>query len=139
MIEPEAPQWAVERTQFWAGVLNLQEWNIHLFASYCPGDTPGCDGVTHQQPNINRADITLHAGLEDNEYGEQVILHELLHVAHARIDQAVNCAILPEVPAAAQDLADECYRQRIESYTHHLACALVAWRRGMEKPKKRKS
>jgi len=129
LTNPEVPEWAVRHVSEWADRLEMTGWRICLSASHCPGDTPDCDGYAHIQADINKADITLHAGLEDDEYGEQVIVHELLHVVHGRIDHYLQDALWPQLPDAACDLADNTYRQLSESYIHAMAVALVHMRR----------
>ena len=118
------PEWLNDFTAEWVHKLGLSEWHITLCLALAPNDDPEALGSLCQYPLTNSADITLRADVEDEEYWHIVVIHELLHVTHSRIDQQIEGGLIPELPEAAQGLASRGYHQVVESYTHALACAL---------------
>jgi hypothetical protein len=123
-VDLTIPQWLSDFANEWVERLGLSEWQIALKLALVPGDDPDSDGFTVQYPLTNQAVISLAADAEDDEYWRIVVIHELLHVAHGRIDQQVEAGVIQEMPAAVQGLAQRTYRNVIEPYTHALATAL---------------
>jgi len=126
-LDLSVPDWLNDFVAEWARRLSLSDWKLTARLSLCPGDIPDCDGFTDQKPDTNAATLTFCATIEDTEYWRVVVIHELMHVAHSRIDHVFQCAIRPELPGEVQTMADTAYRQYVESYVHRMAKSLVAW------------
>jgi len=99
-------------------------WTIKVALELCVNDNPVCRGLCDQYPDINAARLTFRADIEDTSEWRHVVIHELIHMAHSRIDHAVERAILPELPQAVQQLAREMYHQYVESFVDYLDSTL---------------
>lgn len=121
-IDLTAPDWLTEAFALWIERLNLREWEIDTGLAMAPNNDPDCMGLTEQFPDLNFARITLRADVEDNREWQIVIVHELLHVKHSRVDHLLEGVVFPGLEGVTAALA---YRQHMESYTHSLAACLV--------------
>ncbi len=120
----DVPKWLTDYVSLWIRRLRLQEWDIHVAVVSRIADAPESDAFCRQLPELNRADLQFQAGIEDDKWGHIVIIHELLHVAHARLDRVVEGVIYPALAPELDDMAANAYRNTNESYTHRMAVAL---------------
>jgi hypothetical protein len=125
-VDLSVPSWLHNHIREWAERLGIGEWHIGVQLALCVNDCPDTDGFTDQFPDLTSAHLTFAANIEDTDYWRVVVIHELLHVAHSRIDHLIESAVLPELPDAAHGLAQRAYHQQVEAYTHQMARALFA-------------
>lgn len=124
-VDLTVPAWLHERCEFWVARLGLHDWEIEIGLSFAPNDDATNLGSAHNQADRSWAAITLRADVEDNREWEIVLVHELLHVKHSRIDDVVQEVLAPHVSGAPQAMVDSLYRRAVEPYIHSLARALV--------------
>lgn len=123
-LDLSIPDWLSQYALAWKDRLYLNAWEVTLRIALCVHDDPDTRALTEQWPDLNEARLTFRADIEDVKAWRITIIHELIHVAHSRIDRAVECAILPELAIAAHDLAQNVYHQHVESYVAFLARTL---------------
>jgi hypothetical protein len=92
-----------------------------------PADDTSTAGCCVQRPEHNEHRVELPDNIEDTTDSRQTIIHELIHVGHARIDHFVEDAILPQLEKQARKIAAEGLKQHYESYVNSLALALCQW------------
>jgi hypothetical protein len=95
-IPTEAPLLAPETVAYaelCRTALGLQEWKIWLSEHDAPGGDADTAGYTDLDTRYLRATITLLRGLRPERVRE-VLLHEMLHVALAWLDQAVRNIVM---------------------------------------------
>lgn len=114
------PEWVLEYIRLWRDVLYLRHWQIDIVIELCVNYDTDCRALTEQFPDANHARLTFRADIEETPEWKTTIIHELLHIAHARIDHLVESAFIPEMKHA-DTLAREVYHQYIESYTAQFA------------------
>jgi hypothetical protein len=123
-VDLTVPPWLNQYIRAWLERLHLNDWTIKVAVELCVNDDPACRGLCDQFPDANTARLTFRADIEDTPEWRHVVIHELIHVAHSRIDHAVERAILPELPQPVQQLAREIYHQHVESYVDYLDSTL---------------
>jgi hypothetical protein len=121
-----APGWVVSYMRTWIERLHLETWKIDVQLALCVNGDSQTHGLCEQYPDVNECCVTLRADIEDTPEWRKTIIHELLHVAHARLDHLTERAIIPQVAEAAQPLAIEVYHQHVETYIHMLTLTLYA-------------
>lgn len=124
MTDWQVPQWAEEFVQRWAQRLNLEHWEIRLRMALSVDGDEYCKALCEQYCDINLAIITIRADAGDEAEWRVSLLHEMLHVAHARVDNYVNNAAIPEMGEGQQDFARELYRQIYEPFVDRLSWSL---------------
>jgi hypothetical protein len=133
-IDLAVPSWLNQYIRAWLERLHLNDWTIKIALELCVNDDPSTRGLCEQFPNTNTARLTFRADIEDTPEWRQVVIHELIHVAHSRIDHAVERAILPELPQAVQQLARELYHQHVESFVDYLDSTLYRATEALDYP-----
>ncbi len=124
MKDYAVPEWISEYVSLWIGRLRLEEWSVFVRVVSRIEEAPEADGFCWQFPDLNQIQLQFQRDIEDNDDGRIVILHELLHAMHARIDRVVQNVILPALPADTDEMARRAYTDAYESYIHRLAVAL---------------
>jgi hypothetical protein len=124
LFDLAVPEWLRLYILAWCDRLHLKDWEIKAAIELCVNDDPQTRGLCQQYPDNNSATLTFRADIEDIKEWRIVVIHELLHVRHSRIDHAVERVILPEVAAAVQQPMRELYHQHVESYIDYLAGTL---------------
>jgi hypothetical protein len=102
-IPTEAPLLAPETVAYaeqCRAALGLQEWKIWVSEHDTPGGDSATAGSTDLDTRYLRATITLLRGLRPERVRE-VLLHEMLHIALAWLDQAVRTIVM-RLPADDQ-------------------------------------
>lgn len=130
-VDLEVPQWLIDKCNEWIARLSMSEWTIGMAIALAPNDDPSVMALAEQFPDLNYGRITVRADFEDNEEWEAALVHELLHIKHARIDDVVQKVMRPHLTEMAADMADVMYRNAVEPYVHSMAWTLV---RGYSKP-----
>ena len=89
-----APQWLRRLTRRWVRRLNLDEWRIETswedaedYAISCGEDT---QGITVAYPEYFSATISYPDALPNDEYGADIVLHELRHLHYAPVFNLLN-------------------------------------------------
>ncbi|MBP9075199.1 MAG: hypothetical protein KBG20_23020 [Caldilineaceae bacterium] len=118
------PEWITEYVALWIGRLRLEEWRVYVRVVSHIEDFPGASGFCRQLPDINEIHLQFQMDIEDDDCGRIVILHELLHAQHARIDRVVQGVIQPALPFEVEGMARRAYTDAYESYIHRLAVSL---------------
>ena len=127
---PQAPpKWLCEFTHRCVDALGLDKWDLYLIMRDRVENEEGCtlDGKADSNPTYMFANVYFPYGIEETNYGYGVVLHELMHVALAQQDNAVQ-RIIELVPAELQDHANELWRHGnehdIEMVSRSLATVL---------------
>lgn len=115
------PEWLTMYIRAWCDRLCLKDWRIKVSIELCINNDPNVHAMCKQHPDLNEATILFRADVEDTKDWRRTVIHELIHVAHSRIDHAVEDSIIPQLPAAAHQLGYDAYHQHVESYTAYLA------------------
>lgn len=113
------PKWAVAYAVKWIKILDITHWEIKIEIDN--ELDPNAHGKCRQRPDINYCHITIHRDIEENDYWKSVIIHELLHVAHARVDSYLQTVV--ELLPAEKRGYDEVY----EPFIDRMCKALVTW------------
>ena len=124
MKDYAVPEWITEYVALWIGRLRLEEWSVFVRVVSHIEEAPEADGFCRQFPDLNQIQLLFRRDIEDDDDGRIVILHELLHAMHARIDRVVQHVILPGLLSDSDDMAQRAYMDACESYIHRLAVAL---------------
>lgn len=123
-VDLTVPDWLHRYVLAWIDRLHLNDWTIKLSVDLCVNANADIQAMCKQHPDMNQATIIFRADVEDTKDWRRTIIHELIHVAHSRIDHAVEDSIIPQLPAAAHQLGFDTYHQHVESYTAFLADTL---------------
>lgn len=123
------PNWLTDYVALWKDRLWLGLWHITLRLEHTVEGDPGIEAVCRQYPDLNEAAIVFRSDVEDTEDWRITVIHELLHVKHARIDKFLTDVVFPEMPAEeAERMAKAGYSQHMESFTHDMArCLYDMW------------
>lgn len=138
----DVPKWISKLVYDWKQKLGLYEWRIFLKMANAPNDYHRADGAVRLESQVNEAHIEFKIGLEDEPYDREAVVHEVLHIVHARIDKVVTDVIIEALPEACQSMALEAYRSVVEPYTQHMAVHLLklereAFEAGVKRGKKK--
>ena len=122
------PQWALDYMSHWKDELHLSGWTIIPALSPRPGGDVGNAGYCVAQPDIVRATLTFRDDItkEPHPDWEMTIIHEMVHVSMAGVDNMTRNIITPELGSAAQRLADKAYKAAVEPFVENMA--IVLWR-----------
>lgn len=123
-VDLDVPSWLHQYALAWIDRLFLNDWTITLEIALCVNKDANIDAMCTQHPDMNQATIIFRADVEDTKEWRRTVIHELIHVAHSRIDHAVEDSIIPQLPTAAHQLGYDSYHQHVESYTAFLARTL---------------
>ena len=119
------PDWLNDYAALWIERLHLTGWKINLKIEHCINDDVCIEALTTQRPQLNEATISFRSDVEDTENWRITVIHELLHVLHARIDRFLEFAVFPEMLSdEGRRIVREGYSQHYESFTHGLAVVL---------------
>lgn len=135
-VDLTVPPWLNQYIRAWLDRLHLNDWTIKASLELCVNDDPAARSLCDQFPDINTARLTFRADIDDTPEWRHVVIHELIHVAHSRIDHAVERAILPELPQPVQQLAREIYHQHVESFVDYLDDTLYKATEALDYPEK---
>lgn len=126
----DVPDWLHEYIHDWSQKLRLYEWRIRVRLAMVVDGDEDTMAACLSQPTINTASLTFRADVEQSdEESKRLVVHELLHVAHARIDALIEEVIVMQLPEPARKLAVDAYNQVLEAYTdsmmkaiYHMGC-----------------
>jgi hypothetical protein len=119
-VDLTVPGWVSSYADMWITRLSLEGWQLTFCLDRVVNDNPACMGLCERKANYNAAVITLRADIEDTQEWRKVLLHELLHVAAARVDNYVENAIIPDMYETGQTIARRGYTQHMESHIQNL-------------------
>jgi len=123
-VDLSFPTWAKEYIVAWSKRLYLDQWTLRMELALTVCNHEDTRASCYAQADVNTATLTFRADIEDTEAWRRTILHELMHVVHARIDHCVTRAIVPQAAEASQPLADVIYKQQMESFIDGMADSL---------------
>jgi hypothetical protein len=115
------PGWVTTYVAAWKDRLPLHDWTIRVTCARLINDDPFVLACTTQYTNLNEAHIEIRSDCADTVLWRQTIIHELLHVVHARVDQFVGSVFLTLPP---KDILEETYSNMVESMIDHVASTL---------------
>lgn len=138
----EVPTWLRNRVADWKDKLGLWAWRIHLKMTTSPYGMANAGGAVQLHGDTNEATIEFRVGIKDDEDGYETVTHEMLHVAHCRIDDVVEDVIINQLPEPARQMARDAYSGVVEPYMQHMAVRLLeierqAFKAGRKKGKKK--
>lgn len=122
------PDWLQKKCSLWIERLNMGEWDVGIRLALVVMNDEDTKGSVEAYPDINLGRIQIRADVEDNEDWEVTLVHELLHIKHARIDDVIQRVFEPHT-AVPTELVDSIYRRALEPYIDSLSKALVAMAR----------
>lgn len=118
----DMPEWAVAHLQRCIEVFGLEQWHIKLEFRDKPNDSDDADGAAFTNSRYFHAIVQLRRGVTE-ERGKEVIIHEALHIAFGRLDQAMQ-RIKEIIPVKLQSHADEIYTDALEQSVETMTRAL---------------
>jgi len=124
MAIPELPSWVSTWVTYWRDKLYLHPWTIHLYPELVVANSATCEAAATNDSAYYSANIHIRADIEDTRDWRETLIHEVLHVAHARIDDVVAQALIDNLPGDAQPIAKEMYRQALEGFIELTAKSL---------------
>lgn len=126
-VTTSVPQWLVDRVIMWQELLHLEHWHIRIDLALCVGDDPDNRAQCHQQHHIRMATLTFRADIQDDEEWNAHIAHEVLHVAHAQVDEMVE-SLIEQLPEQMADYALKQYVNAIEPFVENMSRTLLELR-----------
>ena len=102
------------------------EWHITAKLSDKPNGNPACAGSAKTDFKYLNASLEFADTLEPGPSTRGIVLHELGHVAHAEIDNAVDF-ILAQMDEERRDHFRELYDEAVERYLQRLSRSLVCY------------
>lgn len=133
-LEPE--QWLIDYVALWRDRLNIgREWTVVIKLSLAPDEDHTNYACCIRTPQIHHAEIVFRADITDTDEWRQCVVHELLHIKHCRIDEAVREIITPQLPNGMEKIADLTYKMAYEPFIDELATILYEmWRAKAKSP-----
>lgn len=91
----EKLDWLYDAVGFYAQFFGLSEWEIEVKVERVLNSDEYVIGSCKTHPSINHARIKFRDDIENTVEWHEVILHELFHVAHGRIDNYLEQIVFP--------------------------------------------
>jgi hypothetical protein len=123
-VDLSVPDWLHDYVSEWCNRLNLYSWDVSICLEQVVCDEPNTKAYCDRNTSYNRARIKFSAEIEDTECWRRIVVHELVHIALARVDHYVSDALVPQVAESSQQFAGIAYTQHMESATQHVAMVL---------------
>lgn len=117
----DTPDWIEKYVAKWQKFLHLTQWRITSKMSLAPGDSTSTAAVCSQVQNIAEAHLIFRADAEPGQYWEETILHEILHIAHGHVDQAIYNVALLGMPQGERDKSYQVYCDAMEKFVDGLS------------------
>lgn len=124
-IDLSVPVWLNMKCAMWIDRLSMREWEVAIGLSLAPDGNADLEGLAEHYPDLNFGRITFRVDIENDERWETVLVHELLHIKHSRIDSEVMRGIAPHVGGVPHEMIDGMYRRTVEPFINSLAKTLV--------------
>lgn len=121
----DIPDWLHEKVRKWTHRLIDATWEVKMSMSLAPGGDASHDGVCRNQAAYRTSALEFAPDLEDAT-SDEIVAHEVVHIAHASLDYVVREVIIGQLPDTAQDVAMEAYNLALEQFVTQLARNLVA-------------
>ena len=119
------PEWLSEYLRKWRDRLELFEWEVKPSIDVCPDEKDfRVEARCQQMPNLNTCNLRFRSDIENDKKWRINIIHEMLHIKHARIDCYLEEVVFPETGNYTHASIQKGYGQHYESYIHGMACAL---------------
>ena len=117
----DTPDWIREYVAAWQQRLHLTQWRIRINMALAPMNSVYTAACCSQIQNIAEATLTFRADAEDNQDWRETVLHEVLHIFHGQVDQAVYNVALDGMPQAEKDKAYAAYSDAMEKMVDGLS------------------
>lgn len=124
-IEEGLPAWVEPYTRKWIERFRLYRWRIEICKRRVVDDDPNLAGSVTYSYDLSHAVITVCTELEESEYWKGVIVHELLHIYLAGLDDIVERTILPRFEGHAAAAMKQVYKRELEMFINLLDDLLV--------------
>lgn len=117
----DTPDWVNQYVAKWKQKLHLTQWRITNKIALAPGGRVDSLAICTQTQNVAEAHLTFRADIEDNQDWQETILHEILHIAHGTVDQAVWCTALDGVSDEKKSMGYQAYSDAMEKFIDQLS------------------
>lgn len=117
------PAWLHREVRFWARVLGLQAWAFTVLVVR-DLERPNWQASAQPSPHLSEAVLKFRFDIKPTPGWRRTVAHEVLHVAHARIDHLVEDRVASRLDPATADLARDVYTDALESFVELTAYAL---------------
>lgn len=131
------PAWLLDLIDVWADSkrLALGEWTIHVSTPQVIKDKPNVFGYCTTYPTIREAYLDFRSDIQNDEYGRRTVIHELLHVYMADIDEFVENVVLEQLDSKqAKALGEAAYSKLLEPFITKLANILYHGTKAIDYP-----
>ena len=132
-VDLTVPQWVVDEITHWVGELGLQNWEINVLLEQCIDNNMGILGQAQTSPAVCIATIQFRADIQEDDFWKRVILHEMLHIFHADVDEIVQDQIIESLPASCTEMGSMAYQMAMERFVNKLTHMLWSQRSNGER------
>jgi len=127
----DVPDYLVNLAQQYRDWLVPENWAIHIEMVATPNHDPNASAAAHN--DVLNHKTTIQFGIDSNpEDAHYEVIHEMLHVTHAMVDDLVDSIILLLDPQA-RELAGKTYETALEQFIDSLAKGVLKMHAGLEK------
>lgn len=122
------PKWVDEYARHAQHALRLQEWRLSICITETPNeDNPDADATCHSQPRYLFCRIDIHPRMlhVDRAVLKEIVVHELVHLAHSSQDLVQENVVRELVPRKRRSWALDLITDENEKFTVRMARALV--------------
>lgn len=123
-VDLTPPRWVADHIAHCQRVLRLEAWTISFRLEYVIDGDEHIHGQVTLSPHLWRARILLRGDIEDSPWWHKVIWHEMLHVSHSRIDEAVEDVLIPALGTGGGTgtaMASLAYGKQLEPFIEQMA------------------
>jgi hypothetical protein len=120
------PEWIIRHVQDARDLFGIggPEWHIYVELNDRPNGSDSYNGFASVDYRYLNANIEFNRGLEDDEVGQQVIYHEVLHISHQVVDDVALDAI-NRLPEAEQEIYRQLYKDAVEQFIQRVSRSIV--------------
>lgn len=123
-MAPTTPDWVIDTIKEYGAVLKLTHWTFDIQVDLCVNGDENNRAVCYAQPNVNHASLTFRADIENTQAWHTTIWHELIHVMHSIVDQAVETLLISALPSEMYGMASTAYTNPYERFVDLLSKTL---------------
>lgn len=108
----------------WQKKLGIERWDIKIMWGVAP-ETYGVAAEIETNKNYDSAKLRFNLAFKlwTDQFAEEIVIHELLHVLHNQIDKAVE-SITSDLSPAGKSIADPWYEIALETFIDRMALRL---------------
>jgi len=125
VVKTEPPQWVKDYVQDCRRLLGVgDEWRILVHMVDVIPDNEDADGIVQADSRYFNATIHLLNSLQDDEYGHEACLHEVMHIALSPLS-ALFQQVLGDMSMAARMAVQEAYSNAEEQCIQRMTRAML--------------